>query len=162
MFEKRVESLKLQEDETNNSYEEDKEEVEFLEDRENDKNNHTDKLLKTMSSEMSDVQAYDPLNKSKNNSNKMADCIWNIYLYMGEMKKVKKASGIQFITDRFIKKFKEYHKVYGQNYDQSDGSFMLRKSIFEESKMYSDEINNNIEVKKMKFEKFMLLLLLGS
>lgn len=35
---------------------------------------------------------------------------WNIYFYMSELTKIKKTSGIQFITDRYLKKSKEFYK----------------------------------------------------
>lgn len=159
MFEKRIESLSNLEEESK-AEEGEGDKFEFFDERDNNKNNHTDKLLKTMSSEMTDIQNEDPLNKDI--TTKSAKSIWNIYFYMGEIKKIHKANGIQFITDRFIKKFKEYTKIL-ESTDEEENNMSLRKSIFEESKnSYSEEINSDIEVKKMKFEKFMLLLLLGS
>jgi len=157
MFEKRIDFLKTLDEE---ELKIEKDEFEFFDEKDN-KNDHIDQLLKTMGPEMSDVQSTDPLDKEI--FNPTAKSIWNIYFYIGDIKKIEKANGIQFINDRFIKKFKEYTKFLKHNNEEVEINLNLRNSILEESKSsYSEDINNDIEVKKMKFEKFMLLLLFGS
>ena len=89
----------------------------------------------------------------------------NIYFYMTDVGKIKKISGIQFITDRYLRKSKEYYNnsmVTTDTQPSSQFSFEEHQSRSEESKDYVEETESEKEIRKLKFEKYILLLLLGS
>lgn len=90
--------------------------------------------------------------------------IWNIYFYMSEETKIKKTTGIQFITDRYLARSKEFYKstIQSQSVDEDYFKFEEHQSQVEESKDTTPEDETDRELKRLKFEKYILLILLGS
>lgn len=79
----------------------------------------------------------------------------NIYFYIADVWKVKRVSGIQFVTDRYMKASKGIlHR------SKSSEGFQQHQSSHEDSKN-PDESESNDQLQKLKFEKYILLLLLG-
>jgi hypothetical protein len=104
----------------------------------------------------------DPLTNYKS-SKKVTRSAWNIYFYMSELTKIKKTSGIQFITDRYLKRCKKNSSTIPSN-DHEDNEFQFEEhqARLEETREEESKQDSNQELTKMKFEKYILLLLLGS
>lgn len=109
----------------------------------------TNKLLKSVTSEMNDVSPKEPSGSfAKKNDKNTSKGVYDTYFYLADYKKYQKASGIQFITDRFIKKYKEYTKNFKPIEDQSEASPPPRKPPFEEEKgSFVEEIESDVEIK---------------
>jgi hypothetical protein len=164
MFEKRSESLLSQE----NEKEEDSEEV-IEENQSNptllDAKNSNNKLFESMDSTIEDIRntditsgkKFDYLTKQGSNIEipKRSKEAHNIYFYIADVWKVKKVSGVQFITDRYMKASKDLLRQSTPSTDTQQP-----QSSREESKG-PEEDKPNVQLQKLKFEKYILLLLLG-
>ncbi|CAI2372473.1 unnamed protein product [Moneuplotes crassus] len=162
MFTKRIDSLKQIEEEVQ-EHPTDEFDINIFEE-DNPKEN-TEKLLKSVTKEMNEISGKeaDRSDSMNHQNDPTAKGVYDIYFYLADNKKYQKANGIQFITDRFIKKYKEYVKNFKPIEDQSEANPQSHIPPFEENKeSFTEELEKDIEIKKMKFEKFMLLLLLGS
>jgi hypothetical protein len=168
MFQKRLE--KLQSIEEENDEGEDDHDHDVFDDRfnvnrtivETKVKNHLVRTFGTDAGLTTTVGLMDPLTdyKSFKKANRSA---WNIYFYMSELTKIKKTSGIQFITDRYLKRCKKNSSSVPSN-DHEDNEFQFEEhqAKLEESKEEESEKDSSQELTKLKFEKYILLLLLGS
>lgn len=137
---------------------------------------HKNKLFQTMNSTFEEIRNTEIVSgklfdykETKENAlqfkKKSTKGIWNIYFYMSEVCKIKKASGIQFISDRYLNKSKDYYKstiMDANNEDEEIFTFEEHQSKMEETKDVGDEGDQDKEIRKLKFEKYILLFLLGS
>ena len=172
MFEKRSQILKSKKDE----------EFEDVNDLSRTSNltlseakNSSNKLFETFDSTLEDIRNteitvgrefdYDnPIKlKSSDSQSTTAKEANNIYFYMSDPCKISKVSGIQFITERYLSKAKEFKRRSSHgNEDRPSELSRTHQSSLEETKETADLDEVEKQLKKLKFEKHMLMLLLGS
>ena len=168
MFEKRSEILK-------NKTEEEFEEVNNLSRSANltllEARNSSNKLFETFDSTLEDIRNTEitvgrkfdyekPIkmksNDSQSNTAKEAN---NIYFYMSDPCKISKVSGIQFITERYLTKAKEFRRRSSLgNEDISIGQSDSHQSNLEETKQPEVINEEDKQLDKLRFEKHILML----